>query len=273
MGERSVRRFEGKVAFVTGAARGQGRAEALQLAEEGADIIAIDICRDMDETTYPGATPADLEQTVNLVEATDRRIVATQADVRDFEAVRDALTAGVEELGRLDVVVANAGLTTAALSWEITAEQWRETIDVNLTGVFHTAKAAIPILLEQGTGGSIVLTSSVAGLTGLPFLGHYVAAKHGVVGLCKTLANELGQFDIRVNTVHPYAVATELNVTELAPLFEQFPDTLKPMYQASLPYQASEPEDIARAVVWLASDEARHVTGVQLPVDLGRTSR
>jgi SDR family mycofactocin-dependent oxidoreductase len=273
MGDSRSRRFEGKVAFVTGAARGQGRAEALQLAEEGADIIAIDVCKDMDETTYRGATPADLEETVKLVEATDRRIVARQADVRDFEAVQSALFAGVAELGRLDVVVANAGLTTAALSWEITAEQWRETIDVNLTGVFHTTKAAIPILLEQGTGGSIVITSSTAGLTGLPFLAHYVAAKHGVVGLCRTMANELAQYDIRVNTVHPYAVNTALEVNELRPLLDQFPDTLKPMYQASLPYPASEPEDIARAVVWLASDEARHVTGVQLPVDLGRTTR
>jgi SDR family mycofactocin-dependent oxidoreductase len=266
-------RFTGKVAFITGAARGQGRAEAERLAAEGADIIAVDICRQLATTQYPGATPADLEETVALVEKLDRRIVARQVDVRDFDALSTALKEGVQELGRLDVVIANAGMTTAARTWEIDAEHWRETIDVNLTGAFHTAKAAVPILLEQGTGGSIVFTSSVAGLRGLPFLANYAAAKHGVVGLAKTLANELAEYRIRVNTIHPHGVATDLAVPELFPQVQELAPDLGVLFIGALPDQTSSVHDIAAAVAWLASDEARHVTGIQLPVDLGRTNR
>jgi len=268
-----ARRLEGKVAFITGAARGQGRAEAVRLAAEGANIIAIDICRSASSTHYEGATPEDFAQTVTQVEALDRRIIATQTDVRDFDAVSDALRDGVAELGRLDVVVANAGICSAAMSWEITVEQWQETIDTNLTGVFYTAKAAVPILLGQGTGGSIIITSSVAGLRGLPFLGHYAASKHGIVGLAKTMANELGQHNIRVNTVHPNGVATDMTVSDMGPLIEQYASTLGPIFMRTLPDQVSQPEDIANAVAWLASDESRHVTGIQLPVDLGALAR
>ncbi|HVV10477.1 mycofactocin-coupled SDR family oxidoreductase [Amycolatopsis sp.] len=267
-----ARRFVGKVAFVTGAARGQGRAEAVRLAAEGADIIALDINRSLATTRYPGPTPADLAETVALVEKLGRRIVAVEADVRDYDAVRNAVTEGVSTLGRLDVVIANAGATTAAHCWEIEAEQWQEAIDVNLTGAFHTAKAALRVLLHQGSGGSIVFTSSVAGLRGAPFLASYSAAKHGVVGLATSLANELAPYRIRVNSVHPNGVDTELKVHELFALLDANPYA-RPYYTGSLPETISESEDIAAAVAWLASDEARHVTGIQLAVDRGRLSR
>ena len=266
-------RFTGKVAVITGAARGQGRAEAERFAAEGADIIAVDLCGDLATTQYPGATPEDLDETVALVEKRGRRIVARAVDIRDFEALSAAVTDGVAELGRLDVVVANAGMTTAARTWEIDAEHWRECIDVNLTGAFHTAKATVPILLEQGTGGSIVFTSSVAGLRGLPFLAAYAAAKHGVVGLATTLANELAEYRIRVNTVHPHGVSTDLAVPELFSQIQELAPELGTLFIGALPDQTSTVHDIAAAVAWLASDEARHVTGIQLPVDLGRTNR
>lgn len=271
--DHNARRFEGKVAFITGAARGQGRAEAIRLASEGADIIAVDICSDFDSTHYDGATSAELAETVAAVEALDRRIIATEADTRDFEALQKILHDGVAQLGRLDVVIANAGICSAAMSWEITPAQWKETLDVNLTGTFFTAKAAVPILLEQGTGGSIVFTSSVAGLRGLPFLGAYAASKHGIVGLCKTMANELGQHNIRVNTVHPHGVETGMQPSEMMALIGEHGATLGPIFMGSLPDPVSQPEDIAAAVAWLASDEARHVTGIQLPVDLGTLTR
>ncbi|TQS42016.1 mycofactocin-coupled SDR family oxidoreductase [Cryptosporangium phraense] len=267
-----ARRFVGKVAFITGAARGQGRAEALRLAAEGADIIALDLCADIPTTTYAGSTPEDLAETVRLVEKLDRRIVARQADTRDYDAVKATVDAGVAELGRLDVVIANAGMTTGARAWEIDAEHWKTTIDINLTGAFHTAKAAIPTMIEQATGGSITFTSSVAGLVGLPFLADYVSAKHGVTGLSKTLANELAEYRIRVNSVHPYGVQTGLAMTEINDLIGANP-ALGPLYMGSLPDGISQADDIAAAVAWIASDEARHVTGIQLPVDLGRTNR
>jgi SDR family mycofactocin-dependent oxidoreductase len=267
-----ARRFEDKVAFITGAARGQGRAEAVRLAAEGADIIALDICRDLETTQYPGATPEDLAETARLVEALDRRVIPCVADVRDFDAVQAAVRAGVRELGRLDVVIANAGMTTAARAWEIDAEHWSASIDINLTGSFHTAKAAIPVMIEQASGGAIVFTSSTAGLVGLPLLAGYVAAKHGVTGLAKTLANELAEYRIRVNTVHPFGVATGLAVPELQPMLTEMPQ-LGMLYMPSLPDLVSQADDIAAAVAWLASDEARHVTGIHLPVDLGRVNR
>jgi SDR family mycofactocin-dependent oxidoreductase len=266
-------RLEGKVAFITGAARGQGRAEAVRLASEGADIIAVDLCATASTTQYPGPTIEDLDETVRLVEKLDRRIIATQTDVRDFTALSAAVNEGVSQLGRLDIVVANAGICSAALSWEISVEQWNETIDTNLTGVFFTIKATVPILLEQGTGGSIVITSSVAGLRGLPFLGHYSATKHGVVGLAKSMANELGQHGIRVNTVHPHGVATGMTVPELAPQIEKYAETLGPIFMGAMREPFVQPEDIANAVAWLVSDEAQYVTGIQLPVDLGTLIR
>ncbi|MGW4911103.1 mycofactocin-coupled SDR family oxidoreductase [Streptomyces sp. NPDC004270] len=267
----NAHRFQGKVVFITGAARGQGRAEAVRFAAEGADIIALDICEDLPTTTYPGATPEDLAETARLVEKLGRRILTHKADVRDFPAVRAALEESVRALGRLDVVVANAGMTTFARTWEIELDHWNATLDINLTGAFHTVKAAVPFMIEQGTGGAIVFTSSVAGLCGLPLLADYVAAKHGVTGLAKTLANELGGHRIRVNSVHPHGVDTKL-VPGIRPILENDPQ-LSAFFQGVLPDGVSQAEDIAAAVAWIASDEARHVSGIQLPVDLGRTNR
>lgn len=195
-------RLSGKVALITGAARGQGRAEAVRLAAEGADIIAIDIAAPVTEyVKYGPATTDDLKETTRLVEEQDRRVASYEADVRDYAALKQAVDAGIAELGRLDVVVANAGICNFGRVWELELDQWQSLIDTNLTGVFHTLKATVPALIEAGNGGSIIITSSVAGLKGLPFLGHYTAAKHGITGLAKTLANELGEYDIRVNTI------------------------------------------------------------------------
>jgi SDR family mycofactocin-dependent oxidoreductase len=266
-----ARRFENKVVFITGAARGQGRAEAVRFAAEGADVILLDICADLPTCVYPGPTEEDLAETVRLVEKEGTRAHAGVADIRDYDALKAILDEGVAKFGRLDVVVANAGMTSAAPAWEIDQEHWDATIGINLTGAWNTARAAMPIMIAQGTGGAIVFTSSVSGTTGLPLLADYVAAKHGVTGLAKTLANELAQFRIRVNSVHPHGVNTELKpgVRE----WLEGDQSYGLLYLGSLPDPVSEPEDIAAAVAWIASSEARHVTGVQLPVDLGRTNR
>ena len=274
-------RVEGKVAFITGAARGQGRSHALRLAEEGADIIAVDLCEEIESVPYSLATPADLEQTVKEVEALDRRIVAIQADVRDMAALQAAVDSGVAELGRLDIVCANAGIfsfTTGGA--ELSELMWKEMIDVNLTGVWHTAKAAAPHLIAAG-GGSIVMTSSTAGLKGFQNFAHYVAAKHGVVGLMRTFALELGPHMIRVNTVHPTNVDTPMvqNPSTYA-LFR--PDLENPRREDAeeafaginmLPIPWVQPRDISNAVLFLASDEARYITGVTLSVDAGSTQK
>src|SRR5690625_2013824 len=208
-------RVAGKVAFITGAARGQGRSHALRLAEEGADIIAVDTLEDIPGVPYALATQADMDETVRLVEATGRRIVARKADVRNFEELKRAVDEGVAELGRLDIVNANAGISgPMAPTVDLEESAWRNMIDINLTGVWHTAKAAIPHLLGGGRGGSIVITSSVAGLKGMANIGHYVAANHGVVGLMRTLALELGDQNIRVNTIHPTQVDTPMIMNE-----------------------------------------------------------
>ncbi|GEM29005.1 3-ketoacyl-ACP reductase [Nocardia neocaledoniensis NBRC 108232] len=267
------RRYEGKVAFITGAARGQGRAEAVRFAEEGAAIIAVDACAEFASTTYPSATTEDLTETVRLVEAAGGEIVASKVDTRDFEALSATLAAGIEQFGRLDVVVANAGICSAALSWQITGEQWHEMIDVNITGAFHTAKAAVPFLIEQGEGGAVVFTSSVAGLKGYPFMAHYVASKHAITGLAKSMANELGAHSIRVNTVHPAGVATDMRITELGPLLEEYATTLAPIFMNTLPIDAADVSDIASVIAWLCSDEAAKITGAQIPVDLGNLNR
>ena len=271
-------RVEGKVAFITGAGRGQGRSHAVKLAAEGADIIAIDICHDV-EGALPMATPEDLAETVKLVEALDRRIVARQADVRDFDAVKAAVDAGVEELGRLDIVLANAGIASAGGPVETMApESWKNTIDINLTGLWHTARAAVPHLIAGGQGGSIVLTSSVAGLQAMPGMSGYVSAKHGVIGLMRTLAVELGQHRIRVNSVLPTNVNTPMFMNEGA--FKLFrPDLENPgpddvaaviaQFMHVLPVGWVEPEDISNAILFLVSDEARYITGAALPVDAG----
>jgi SDR family mycofactocin-dependent oxidoreductase len=272
-------RVAGKVAFITGAARGQGRSHAIRLAQEGADIIAVDLVRQVDSVPYPMATPEDLAQTVKEVEALDRRIVAAEADVRDYGALKAALDEGVAQLGRLDIVSANAGIFSFGTLEELPEQTWQDMIDTNLTGVWHAAKAAIPHLRAGGRGGSIILTSSTAGLKALQNTGHYVAAKHGVVGLMRTLALELAPDMIRVNSVHPTSVNTDMiqNVPTyalFAPDLEEKDRTKERLlgrFQAlnALPIPWVEPVDISNAVLWLASDESRYVTGVTLPVDAG----
>jgi len=266
-------RVAGKVAFITGAARGQGRAHAVRLAEEGADIIAIDICRDYDTVGYPLATEADLAETVKAVEALDRRIVASVADVRDAGALKAAVDDGVAQLGRLDIVSANAGICTIQ-SWdEVTPQVWQDTLDTNLTGVWNTFVAAVPHLIAAG-GGSIIATSSTAGIKGLPFLAPYVAAKHGVVGISRTMANELAKHRIRVNTVHPTGVDTPMvaGLGGLDPILNKDPE-LGPIFMNTYPVEMVDPRDISNAVLWLASDESRYVTGLELTVDAGNTIR
>ncbi len=268
-------RVEGKVAFITGAARGQGRSHAIRLAEEGADIIAVDICDQVSSVPYAMSTPDDLAQTVKEVEALDRRIVATQADVRDAGALKQAVDAGVAELGRLDIVCANAGIFSFTTE-ELEEQMWQDMIDINLTGVWHTAKATVPHLVAQG-GGSIIMTSSTAGLKGFPNFAHYVAAKHGVVGLMRTLAVELAPSMVRVNSVHPTSVNTDMIQNDSVyrlfapdienPTREQVAERFGEMN--ALPIDWVEARDISNAVLFLASDEARYITGVTLPVDAG----
>jgi SDR family mycofactocin-dependent oxidoreductase len=266
-------RVAGKVAFITGAGRGQGRSHAIRLAEEGADIIAVDICRDYDTVPYAMATEGDLAQTVKAVEALDRRIVATQADVRDAAALRAAVDDGVAQLGRLDIVSANAGICTVQ-SWdEVTPAVWQDTLDTNLTGVWNTMVVSVPHLIAAG-GGSIICTSSTAGIKGLPYLAPYVAAKHGVVGIARTMANELAIHKIRVNTVHPTGVDTPMGtgLGGLESLIGRDPN-LGPIYMNTLPVEVVDPRDISNAVLFLASDEARYVTGLEFTVDAGNTIR
>lgn len=272
-------RVEGKVAFITGAARGQGRSHAVRLAEEGADIIAIDVCAPVSSSSaIPAATPDDLAETAGLVKNLGRRIVTAEVDVRDYAALEAAVAGGVEELGRLDVIVANAGIGNGGNTLDKTSERdWQEMIDVNLSGVWKTVKAGVPHLLAGGRGGSIVLTSSVGGLKAYPHTGHYIAAKHGVVGLMRTFAVELGQHSIRVNSVHPTNVNTPMFMNEgtmklFRPDLENpGPDDLAPVAQMMhvLPVGWVEPVDISNAVLFLASDEARYVTGLPVTVDAG----
>jgi len=273
-------RLDGKVAFITGAARGQGRSHAVRLAQEGADIIAADICSSVDTVPYPTASSEDLAETVRLVEAEDRRIFSGQADVRNFEALKGVLDAGVAEFGRLDIVLANAGILSFAPAHEMPEEMWAAMIDINLTGVWHTTKAATPHLLERG-GGSIIITSSGAGLRGAAYLPHYCAAKHGVVGLMRSLAIELAPQMIRVNTVHPTNVDTDMIMNEAVftafrpdlenPGREDFVEPMTAMNAMPLPWV--EPIDISNAIVFLASDEARYVSGITFPVDLGMSAK
>lgn len=264
--------LEGKVAFITGAARGQGRAHAVRLAAGGADIIALDICQDIDSIDYPNASPADLQETVKLVEDQGRRIIARQADVRDAEAVEKVVADGLAEFGRLDIVIANAGVIR--LSGDGDRRQvFRDIIDVNLIGVWNTIEAALPALIDGGRGGSIVLTSSSAGLkgTGTDRAGGqaYTAAKRGLVGLMQVWANELAQYSIRVNTIHPTGVATGMVMNETMGRLLESGDTAVAAMQNALPIQILMPEDIANAVAFLVSDEAKFITGTAWPLDAG----
>jgi len=271
-------RVEGKVALVTGAARGQGRSHAVRLAQEGADIVALDICQDLKTVKYDGATDADLAETASMIEDLDRRVISRKADVRDLSAMESAVSDAVSEFGRLDIVVANAGIATAAPAWELTEEMFQEMIDVNLTGVWKTVKPAIPIMIEQGSG-SIILTSSTAGLVAFGNLAHYTAAKHGVVGLMRTLAVELAQHNVRCNSVHPTTVDTpmiqndvirELFLGRTGGTREEAQNEFKGVNALPIPWV--EAIDISNAVLYLASDEARYVTGHTQVVDAGGTA-
>jgi len=275
-------RVNGKVAFITGAARGVGRAHAVRLAEEGADIIAFDLCAPADPVgqQYPASTDDDLARTVAAVEGFGRRIVARKGDVRDYAAVVAAVADGVEQLGHIDIVAANAGSVKVGVETHLASEaEWDEMIGVNLTGVWNTVRAAVPQMIEQGTGGSIVITSSSAGLKGTPLLGAYTAAKHGVVGLMRTLALELGQHGIRVNTLHPTGIDTPMGLNDA--MYRLFRPDLENPTRADfepalagvnvLPVAVVDPVDISNALLFLSSDEGRYITGVALPVDAGTT--
>jgi SDR family mycofactocin-dependent oxidoreductase len=269
--------LEGKVAVITGAARGQGRSHAVGLAREGADIIAIDLCGPVDAVTYPMADAADLQETARLVEEQDRRIVTRIADVRDREALQAAVTEGVAELGGLDIVLANAGIWAVRLDEPtdpaVREQIWRDTIAINLTGVWHTVEVTAPILIAGGKGGAIVITSSTQGLKGAAnndiSLTAYTASKHGVVGLMRASAIDLAPHSIRVNTIHPTGVLTPMIDNEIVPAYAEKHTRFGEITQNLLPVDVVEPNDITNAVLYLVSDTGRYVTGVTLPVDGG----
>jgi len=266
-------RVDGKVAFITGAARGQGRSHAIRLAGEGADIIAVDICEDVASANYPMGTADELAETAKEVEAAGGRAITFTADVRDPEALHRAAADGAAELGKIDVVVANAGICSLQTWDQVTPDLWKEVIDINLTGVWNTCFVTAPHVIAAG-GGAMILTSSTAGLKGQPFLGPYVAAKHGVVGIMRLLANELAEHNIRVNTIHPTGVETPMlaAMQSMNQLLDAHPD-LGPIFMNSLPVQSVEPADVSNTVLYLASDEAKYVTGVTLSVDAGANAR
>jgi SDR family mycofactocin-dependent oxidoreductase len=274
-----VHKLDGKVAFITGSARGQGRSHAVRLAEEGADILAVDICRQLPNVPYPMATSEDLAQTVAEVEALGRRIVAVEVDVRDVAGLRAAISRASTELGGVDIVVANAGINTIGAPAEADQDElFRDVIDVNLVGVWNTVRSAAPRMIEQRRGGAIVLTSSTQGLTGRGGEGGassaYSAAKHGVVGLMRSFSHWLAPHAIRVNSVHPTGVDTPMVMNEAMLRFaEANPKLVEDLSTNLLPPRMIESIDVSHAIAWLVSDEARFVTGITLPVDAGFTAR
>jgi (+)-trans-carveol dehydrogenase len=273
-------RVEGKVAFITGAARGQGRSHAIRLAEEGADIIAVDALCSIETVPYPMGSEGDLAETVSAVEATGRKIITCVGDVRDQASLDAAAAKGIEEFGHIDIALGNAGILTMDRSWEIAEDKWMTMIDINLNGVWRTTKAVMPQMLAQGSG-AIVLTASNAGVRGIPNIAHYNAAKHGVIGLTRTLANEVGPEGIRVNCVAPTNVETPMIIND-AVLSIFLPDLDEPTAEAAAPLLADDhmiklpwvqPVDISNAVLYLCSEEARSVTGTVLHVDMGYTQK
>ena len=273
-----MRRFDGLVAIITGAARGQGRNHAVRLAQEGADIIAVDNCAAIPGVAYPPATTADLAQTVSLVESYDRRAVSCQVDIRDMPLLKQAVDDGVAELGRLDIVAANAGISsTFQPATELSEQSWNDMLNVNLTGAWHTVKAAVPHLIAGGRGGAVIITSSAAGLRGYPNIAHYVSSKHGLVGLMRALALELAPHGIRVNSLHPTQVETDMILNDAMyrllrpdldnPGREDMAVTSQAMHALPVPWV--QPDDVSNALLFLASQESRYVTGVALPIDAG----
>ncbi|WP_420752603.1 mycofactocin-coupled SDR family oxidoreductase [Rhodococcus sp. O3] len=273
-------RLDGKVALITGAARGIGRAQAVRFAQEGADIVAVDLCGPTETVSTPPSTREDLEETVSQVRALGRKADPYIADVRDLEALRAVADRGVEAFGGIDIVCATAGITSSAPSLELDDTAWQTMLDVNLTGVWNTCTATVEHLIARG-GGSIVITSSIAGLRGLVGVSHYTAAKHGVVGLMRALSGEVAPYGIRVNTVHPTNVNTTMIQNPAVrkvfrpdrdePTLDEFAEAARTMNMLPIPWV--EPVDIANASLFLASDEARYITSVALPVDAGSTQR
>ncbi|WP_109472696.1 mycofactocin-coupled SDR family oxidoreductase [Ornithinimicrobium cavernae] len=273
-------RLDGKVAFITGAARGMGRAHAVRLAQEGADIVITDLARDETGVDYTQGTPEELAETAGLVEAAGRQVLARVADVRDLSALEAVAAEAEEKFGRIDILVSNAGISNQSPVLELTDEQWQQILSVNLVGAWHAVKAVVPGMVKNG-GGSVVIISSTAGLVGAPNQAHYTASKHGLQGLMGTIANELGKSNIRVNTVNPGMVNTEMAMNQRL-LKAYVPDVEEPTLEdvqrvfggiSLLPAAWVEPEDISNAVLWLASDEARYVTGIAIPVDAGLLAR
>ncbi|MQY17710.1 mycofactocin-coupled SDR family oxidoreductase [Nocardia macrotermitis] len=270
-------KLDGRVAFITGAGRGQGRSHAIRFAREGADIIAIDTTRKVDSVPYRLSDADDLAETVRAVEATGRRIVARDADVRDFPALDAAVREGVDAFGRLDIVVANAGISSPAPTLEMSEQTWQDMIDINLTGVWKSLKAAVPHVISSGRGGAVVITSSLAAMHANENTAHYSASKAGLVMLMKVMAKELAPQDIRVNTVHPTTVATEMILNDATyhlfrpdlehPDRADFEEAARTLNR--LPVAALEPEDITDTVLHLVSDDAKFVTGTAQLIDAG----
>jgi len=272
-------RLDGKVALITGAARGQGRSHAVRLAEEGADIIGVDICRQVDTVPYPMSTPDQLDETGRLVEELDRRALMLRVDVRDRAGLAEAVATSIAEFGHIDILCANAGIFSFATIAEMTDEQWDDLIATNLTGIFNTMRAVLPHMIERQQG-RIVATSSMAGRGGFPNIGHYVASKWGVIGLVKSLAMEVGRYNITVNAVCPTSVDTDMIQNEAA--YRLFmPDVEHPTRDQAaaafgamnvLPIPWIEPRDVSNAIVWLCSDEARYISGAAIPVAAGQNA-
>jgi SDR family mycofactocin-dependent oxidoreductase len=273
--------FDGKVVFVTGAARGQGRAHAVRFAEEGADVIALDLCDQIDSVAYPMATPEDLGETVNLVEKTGRRIVAEHGDVRDLERLRAVVAKGVAEFGRLDFVLANAGIFPAAGEQRLDIAAFVDAVNVMITGVYFTIEAALPAMLSHGDGGAVVITSSAAGFksvsSGFDTMSHgaagYTAAKTGVIGVMRYFATSLAERNIRVTSVHPGAVATPMIINEAMGRLIGDQPAFGKAQQPKLSLPPMEPEVVTDMVVYLCGPSGRYLTGVALPIDGGLTLR
>ncbi|MCA2249926.1 mycofactocin-coupled SDR family oxidoreductase [Mycobacterium intracellulare] len=274
-------RLDGKVALITGAARGIGRAQAVRFAQEGADIVALDVCGPIDTVLVPHSTPDDLDTTASLIREAGGRVHPEIVDVRDLAGMRAATDRGAARFGGLDVVCATAGITSRGMAVELDENAWRTMLDVNLTGVWHTCRAGAPHLIARGAG-SVILTSSIAGLRGLVGVAHYTAAKHGVVGLMRSMANELAPHHVRVNCVNPTNVDTPMIQNDVVssafrpdldrpPTRAEFADAARSMNMLAVPW--IDPLDVANAALFLASDEARYTTAITLPVDAGATQR
>jgi SDR family mycofactocin-dependent oxidoreductase len=273
--------LEGRVAFVTGAARGQGRAHAVRLAGEGADIVAVDICGPISDTiTYPPATSDELAETTSAVEATGRKVLAREVDIRDLAAQQQVVADAIEQFGRLDIVVANAGVLSWGRMFEMSEEQWDSVIDVNLNGTWRTLRAAVPAMIEAGNGGSIIIVSSSAGLKATPGNSHYAASKHGLVAITNALAIEAGEYGIRVNSIHPYSIGTPMVEPEvMMEIFGKYPTyihSFSPMPFHPVNHEGKKglkefmtPEEVSDVVVWLAGDGSATISGSQIAVDRG----